>query len=288
MSFKVVCKNCGQLNDKNITVIDQSEWSNIHTPPSNTLKCNNCSLVDKIKTNPTGRVLTAELSEKRETTVLVQLESIWFSLSSCVFGKGWSALSVVCKNCGQLNDKNIIVIDQSEWSNIHTPPSNTLKCNNCSLVDKIKINPTGRVLTAEFSEKGETTVLVQLESIWFSPSSCVFGKGWSALSVAGTKYGNIDLSSDFYDCDCLGGCVVSIRHPAISFQKCNNCSIVDKIKINPTGRVLTIVLVQLESIWFLPSSCVFGKGWSALSVAGNKYGNIDLASDFYDYDSVGV
>ncbi|KAK1367582.1 hypothetical protein POM88_033674 [Heracleum sosnowskyi] len=94
-------------------------------------------------------------------------------------------------------------VDQCEWSDIHTPPSNTLK---------------------SLSDKGETALLFQLDSHWFSPSVCEFGKGWSALSVAETKYDNIDLSSEFHDYDPADSCAVSVMQPTYSFQEVEGSS----------------------------------------------------------------
>ncbi|KAM3330731.1 hypothetical protein ACQJBY_027084 [Aegilops geniculata] len=93
------------------------------------------------------------------------------------------------------------------------------KCKLCSREGSVVMIPgQGTPLTAEQSQKGETTCLMVFECRGYEPIEFAFGNGWKAESVHGTPF-DIDLSEgEFDEYDEKGECPVALSKLQSTFK----------------------------------------------------------------------
>ncbi|KAH6757714.1 hypothetical protein C2S51_038682 [Perilla frutescens var. frutescens] len=127
-----------------------------------------------------------------------------------------------CGNCGELTQKetcvslNETIPSAKGKSDVHL----SQKCKFCSREATVTMNPgRGRPLTQADAENGTYAPLMVFDCRGYEPEGFVFGSGWKAESIEGTKFNNIDLSGeDFADYDEKGECPVMISNLRAKFE----------------------------------------------------------------------
>ncbi|KAL8522168.1 hypothetical protein ACS0TY_012348 [Phlomoides rotata] len=129
-----------------------------------------------------------------------------------------------CGNCGEVTQKetcislNETVPSAKGKSDIHLAQ----KCKFCSRDGTICMaTGRGRPLTQEQAESGTYAPLMLFDCRGYEPVDFVFGTGWKAESLAGTKFNDIDLSpsaGDFAEYDEKGECPVMISNFRAKFD----------------------------------------------------------------------
>ncbi|KAK1367848.1 UPF0587 protein like [Heracleum sosnowskyi] len=130
-------------------------------------------------------------------------------------------IKMKCGSCGELTKKDISVNSKKKVSASWNSPNLVMKCKYCEKVGTVTvISGTGKPLTQELSERGKSAPLMELDCKGYEPVEFMFGSGWKAESIAGTKFEDIDLSDDgeFAEYDEKGGCPVTIYNLHATFD----------------------------------------------------------------------
>ncbi|KAM3330727.1 hypothetical protein ACQJBY_027084 [Aegilops geniculata] len=126
-----------------------------------------------------------------------------------------------CESCGETSAKTTCVsLDEVVQLPTGKGTANLLqKCKLCSREGSVVMIPgQGTPLTAEQSQKGETTCLMVFECRGYEPIEFAFGNGWKAESVHGTPF-DIDLSEgEFDEYDEKGECPVALSKLQSTFK----------------------------------------------------------------------
>ncbi|KAK1367855.1 UPF0587 protein like [Heracleum sosnowskyi] len=126
-----------------------------------------------------------------------------------------------CGNCGEPAKKEISVLSNVKLSDSRNAPNLVMKCKFCERRGSMTVVTTdvGKPLTEELSALGESAPLMELDCKGFDPVDLVFGYGWKAESIAGTKFKDIDLSDgEFAEYDEMGNCPVAIYNFCATFE----------------------------------------------------------------------
>uniref|UniRef100_A0A0D6R8U4 CXXC motif containing zinc binding protein n=1 Tax=Araucaria cunninghamii TaxID=56994 RepID=A0A0D6R8U4_ARACU len=126
-----------------------------------------------------------------------------------------------CGNCGEVSQKETCVtlsemVDQPKSrGKVHL----VQKCKFCNREGSVlMIRGRGRPYTVEDSETQVFGPLMLFDIRGFEPVDFVFKDGWSAESITGTKYDNINfLEGDFVEYDEKGECPVGISELKYNF-----------------------------------------------------------------------
>ncbi|XP_020960935.1 UPF0587 protein C1orf123 homolog isoform X2 [Arachis ipaensis] len=147
---------------------------------------------------------------------------------------------VKCGNCGELSQKETCV---SLKETISIPRSRGIahlfqkpyhrkfpwtrilsyiqkQCKFCGRDGTVAmIEGRGQPLTHSQSQSGKYAPLMLFDCRGYEPVDFLFADGWTAESLEGTTFGNIDLSSgDFADYDEKGECPVTISNLRSTFE----------------------------------------------------------------------
>ncbi|KAL1834603.1 hypothetical protein DCAR_0104813 [Daucus carota subsp. sativus] len=125
-----------------------------------------------------------------------------------------------CGNCGELAKKVISVLPSEKVDDSRNAPNLVMKCKFCERVGSVTVTCDIREpLTEARSEFRNSVPLIQLDCKGLDPVEFVFGNGWKAKSIAGTKFEDIDLSDgEFDEYDEKGECPVSISNLCATFE----------------------------------------------------------------------
>ncbi|CAA2959061.1 UPF0587 protein C1orf123 homolog [Olea europaea var. sylvestris] len=127
-----------------------------------------------------------------------------------------------CGNCGEVTQKetcvslNETVPSAKGKSDVHLAQ----KCKFCSREGTVTmITGRGSPLTQDHAEAGKHAPLMLFDFRGFEPVDFVFGSGWKAESIRGTKFHDIDLSGgEFAEYDEKGECPVMISNLRATFN----------------------------------------------------------------------
>ncbi|CAI9755696.1 unnamed protein product [Fraxinus pennsylvanica] len=127
-----------------------------------------------------------------------------------------------CGNCGEVTQKetcvslNETVPSAKGRSDVHLAQ----KCKFCSREGTVTmITGRGSPLTQDHAEAGKYAPLMLFDFRGFEPVDFVFGSGWKAESIEGTKFNDIDLSGgEFAEYDEKGECPVMISNLRATFN----------------------------------------------------------------------
>ncbi|KAL8101608.1 hypothetical protein AgCh_033493 [Apium graveolens] len=125
-----------------------------------------------------------------------------------------------CGNCGELTKKETYV-SLNEVVPMGKGTANLVqKCKFCGREGNVTmISGKGSALTQELSESGKYAPVMQFDCRGYEPVEFVFGTGWEAESIAGTKFKDIDLSEgEFSEYDEKGECPVMISNLRATFD----------------------------------------------------------------------
>lgn len=127
-----------------------------------------------------------------------------------------------CGQCGEVTEKETClslsetVPSAKGKSDIHL----SQKCKFCSREGTITmIEGRGHPLTQAHAQRQVSAPLMLFDCRGFEPLDFVFGAGWKAESMKGTKFTNIDLSDgEFSEYDEKGECPVMITNLRAIFE----------------------------------------------------------------------
>ncbi|XP_010526157.1 PREDICTED: UPF0587 protein C1orf123 homolog [Tarenaya hassleriana] len=127
-----------------------------------------------------------------------------------------------CGNCGEMTPKETCV---TLGETVPVPGSRgtchlVQKCKFCEREGNVTMVPSkGRPLTQEDTEAGKYAPVMAFDFRGYEPEDFVFGDGWKAESLEGTKFEGIDLSSgEFAEYDEKGECPVMISNLRARFR----------------------------------------------------------------------
>ncbi|KAL8107235.1 uncharacterized protein LOC141672288 [Apium graveolens] len=128
-------------------------------------------------------------------------------------------IKMKCGNCGEPK-KEISINSKKKVSDSWDSPNLVMKCKLCEKVGTVTVlTGKGKPLTQELSEHGKSAPLMELDCRGYEPVEFMFGSGWMAESIAGTKFMDIDLSDgEFAEYDDKGGCPVAIYNLHATFD----------------------------------------------------------------------
>lgn len=104
---------------------------------------------------------------------------------------------VKCGRCGELSQKETCVtLNETIPLQAGKGTTNLVqKCKFCGRDGTITMIPgRGQPLTQETSESGKSSPLMLFDCRGYEPVGFIFGPGWKAESIEGTKFEDIDLS----------------------------------------------------------------------------------------------
>ncbi|XP_031473519.1 uncharacterized protein LOC116245995 [Nymphaea colorata] len=121
-----------------------------------------------------------------------------------------------CGNCGELSQKETCVTlsEVVQLSKGKGTANLSQRCKFCGRDGSVLMIPgRGRAVTDEDSESGKFVPIMMFDCRGFEPTGFSFRDGWTAESLAGTKFESIDLSDgDFVEYDEKGQCPVGVSN----------------------------------------------------------------------------
>lgn len=129
---------------------------------------------------------------------------------------------IKCGRCGEVSQKETCVTLNDTVPLLQGKGTAHLiqKCKFCGRDGTVTMIPgKGKPLTQELSEGGKYAPLMLFDFRGYEPEGFVFSGAWTAESIAGTKYEDIDLSGeDFNEYDEKGECPVMISNLRSKFE----------------------------------------------------------------------
>ncbi|XP_022132352.1 UPF0587 protein C1orf123 [Momordica charantia] len=127
-----------------------------------------------------------------------------------------------CGRCGEVSQKETC-LTLNETVALHGGKGTTnlvQKCKFCGRDGTVTMIPgRGKPLTQETSESGKSSPLMLFDCRGYEPLDFIFGPGWKAESIEGTKFEDIDLSDgEFAEYDEKGECPVMISKLKATFD----------------------------------------------------------------------
>ncbi|KAE8099987.1 hypothetical protein FH972_017926 [Carpinus fangiana] len=127
-----------------------------------------------------------------------------------------------CGTCGEVSQKETCVtLGETVALPVGKGTTNLIqKCKFCGRDGTITMIPgRGKPLTQEVSQSGKHTPLMLFDCRGYEPVEYVFGSGWKAESIEGTKFHEIDLSvGEYAEYDEKGECPVMISNLRSTFD----------------------------------------------------------------------